>query len=92
MRMLLVLTLIFPLLTRCDFDDWHEDYYPEQQEIDVIRPERKDNMYVKGSYGYQYSTQRFSHLDYIVKEYDSSDKELGEHLQEYRDTYEININ
>ena len=53
---------------------------------EIIKPERRDNMYVKGAYGYNYESQRYSHLDYIAKEYDDSDRDLGEHLEDYIDS------
>jgi len=46
---------------------------------------RNDNYYVKGAYGYAYESQRYRHWDYIAQEYDSSDKELGEHIKDYID-------
>ena len=50
---------------------------------DQISNERNDNRYVKGFYGHGYSSQRYSHVDYIALEYDGDNDELGTHLEDY---------
>lgn len=47
--------------------------------------ERKDNIYVKGYYGYGYNDQRYSHIDYIKNYYGEEDDELETQTEEYCD-------
>jgi len=88
MKLLLIGLLLF-CTTRAEFDDWHEDYYHDEPQYEQVSPERNDNMYVKGFYGHGYSSQRYSHFDYIMQSYDGSDKELGTHVEDYCDTLEM---
>lgn len=80
MNKLLILLLLSSSLMATSWDD---DYCYDEKTYERAPIERNDNYYVKGFYGHGYSTQRYSHIDYILNEYDSSDRELGEHIDDY---------
>lgn len=49
---------------------------------------RNDNNYVKGAYGYQYESQRYSHLDYIRQEYQPDEYTIEDHIDDYKDYFD----